>query len=95
MALTTEQIKAVEAQWRTRAKSQGYKYGSKTYTRAECEFFVGAMVSFKVLGYKNWGWPYWCICLMSGRNIASKDGPLAPEDDTNVKLPTTAEGTPA
>lgn len=49
MIVTAAIERQIEAQWRSRAKTQGYRPGSVRYQRAELEFFVGAMAAMEAL----------------------------------------------
>ena len=49
MIVTAAIERQIEAQWRSRAKTQGYRPGSDRYLRAELEFFVGAMAAMEAL----------------------------------------------
>jgi hypothetical protein len=45
MTITAAIERQIEAQWKSRAKTQGYRPGSVRYQRSELEFFVGAMAA--------------------------------------------------
>jgi hypothetical protein len=71
---------AIEAMWTGRAKEQGLKPGTKTYQRAELEFFTGAIATLNVLfphelpdRVSNAVPVGWLINAMSGRSIAEKE----------------------
>lgn len=74
--MTNEQRIAIESQWTSRAAAQGLKPGTKTYQRAEVEFFTGAMAAINALlphaepDHLSPAVPViWVINAMSGRPI--------------------------
>lgn len=71
--------KHIEAQWRSRAKTQDLKHGSAKYLKAEVEFFVGAMAALQALDSASGQYltslaPLkWTIAMLSGRPILAKE----------------------
>ncbi len=76
MTITAVTLTHIEAQWRTRARAQGYRSGSQRYQRAELEFFVGAMAAMEALTGDPAAScpPRWVIAGMRGDPIV----PVAP-----------------
>lgn len=60
----------IEAQWVKRAGTMGYERGSDEYREAQLEYFVGAMAAMEGMGLGIP--PYWCIALMTGRDIVAE-----------------------
>ncbi len=77
MNITAETLQHIEAQWRTRRKTQGYKPGSVLHRQAELEFFVGAMAAMEALtGDRGMSCPpRWVIAGMRGEPIACRTTP--------------------
>jgi hypothetical protein len=73
MTITAAIERQIEAQWRSRAKTQGYRPGSIRYQRAELEFFVGAMAAMEALtGDPSTSCPpRWVIAGMRGDPIVT------------------------
>jgi len=73
MTITAAIEQQIEVQWRSRAKTQGYRAGSVRYQRAELEFFVGAMAAMEVLtGDPSTSCPpRWVIAGMRGDPIVT------------------------
>lgn len=69
--ITPAIVHQVEAQWRSRARTQGYRPGSPRYQRAELEFFVGAMAAMEAITGDPAGScpPSWVIAGMRGDPI--------------------------
>lgn len=65
------QRQAIEDMFIERAKAQGLKPGTKTYLKAEVEFFCGAMAALQIVNGTD---PHagWYIRLLSGRGVAGK-----------------------
>jgi hypothetical protein len=66
-------VQQIEAQWRSRARTQGYRPGSQRYQRAELEFIVGAMAAIEATTGEP-APPRWVIAGMRGDPIV----PVAP-----------------
>ncbi len=47
--ITLEETKALAQAWKNRAQAQGYKKGSRTHSKMEVEFFVGAIATLLTL----------------------------------------------
>lgn len=69
--------RAIEQAWKDRAKAQQLKPGTKTYARAEIEFFAGAMAAINAFfpdadsrRLSSKVPPIWVINAISGRPIA-------------------------
>lgn len=75
MTISSAIVQQIEAQWRSRARTQGYRSGSQRYQRAELEFFVGAMAAMEALTSDSAGScpPRWVIAGMRGDPIAPPD----------------------
>lgn len=63
--------KSVENQWVERAYQQALQPGTKTYRKAEVEFFCGAMSALSQIDKEGGMHPRWVIALMSGRPVVS------------------------
>lgn len=79
--ITDDVRKAIEEQWRARARSQDYKPGTAKYRKMELEFFMGAMTTINALfpnqedpgKYMSEAVPVaWLIRAMSGQVIVEK-----------------------
>jgi hypothetical protein len=75
--ITRQEIEALVQSWKNRAQAQGYKKGTKTYSKLEVEFFVGAIATLLALGSSHP--PIWEILIMSGRSISET---YSPDTDT-------------
>jgi len=62
----------IEKQWKDRVVSQGLKPGTRTYLKAQAEFFTGAMAALKALGYPIEQHVAWIVSIMSGRDIINR-----------------------
>jgi len=73
MTITAAIERQIEAQWRSRAKAQGYRPGSVRYRCAELEFFVGAMAAMEALtgDSSRSCTPRWVIAGMRGDPIVT------------------------
>lgn len=73
MTITPAVVQQIEAQWQSRAKTQGYRPGSVRYRCAELEFFVGAMAAMEALtGDSSQSCtPRWVIAGMRGDPIVT------------------------
>ncbi|MBN8523899.1 MAG: hypothetical protein J0M02_01045 [Planctomycetes bacterium] len=69
LATTPAMLTQIEEQWKSRARTQGYKPGSNRYRQAELEFFVGAMAAIEAVT-GNPSPPRWVIAGMRGDPIA-------------------------
>ena len=74
-------IKSIEAQWRSRAKTQDLKPGTAKYANLEVEFFTGAMAALQA-AFPNENAsdemtrmvpPKWIVSAISGRPICPKE----------------------
>lgn len=73
MTINPAVVQQIEAQWKSRATTQGYRPGSVRYQRAELEFFVGAMAAMEALtgDSSRSCTPRWVIAGMRGDPIVT------------------------
>lgn len=72
MTITATVLTQIEEQWKSRARTQGYRPGSVRYRQAELEFFVGAMAAIEAITGDP-SPPRWVIAGMRGDPIAAPD----------------------
>lgn len=72
MTITAATLTQIEEQWKSRARTQGYKPHSVRYRQAELEFFTGAIAAMEaVTGDTSSSCPpRWVIAGMRGDPIA-------------------------
>ena len=77
--ITTEQKRAIEAQWRSRAQAQGLKKGTVKHARAELDFIMGAAAALHALDPQATGDklsslvpPIWIVNAISGRPVCEE-----------------------
>jgi hypothetical protein len=70
--ISTATLTQIEEQWKSRARTQGYKPHSVRYWKAELEFFTGAMAAMATLTGDSAHScpPRWVIAGMRGDPIA-------------------------
>jgi hypothetical protein len=75
--ITRQETEALVQSWRNRVDAMAYKRGTKTYTKFETEFFVGA---FSLLAAQGRTYPaVWNIIIMSGRSLSETLCPDKPD----------------
>jgi len=84
--ITQQETEALVQAWRNRARSLGYKPGTKTYAKLEVEFFVVAIAPLLALG-RTFP-PVWELLIRSGRSLSATlclDKKDQPAKDTEEK----------
>jgi len=72
--ITRPETEALVQSWRARVQTLDYKKGTKTYSKLEIEFFVGA---FSMLAAQGRTYPsFWNIIIMSGRSLSETLCPI-------------------
>jgi hypothetical protein len=66
--INLEESKALAQAWKNRAQALGYKKGSRTHSKMEAEFFIGAIATRQTFGRAHP--PVWELLIQCGRSIS-------------------------